>query len=119
MNAGDLLVSLRRRVPEYTADELFLDLPYVVFGDFAGFLIERLRELGSEDPVVQRSFAFVNDLFAEGNQETANLVATTLFEQLADDRALSRAAEALLDAPARRVFEDMMKWPGSGDTSPV
>lgn len=115
MNGPTLLASLRRRVPESTADDLFLDLPYAVFGQFAGFIIERMRRYGLDDPMVRRSFGLINDLFFENDRETVNIIETTLFEQLADDHALSRAAEPLLEPAARESFDCIRKTGGSGD----
>jgi hypothetical protein len=114
MKTADVLTSLSRRVPEFTPDDLFLDLPYVVFGEFAGFVVERIRESGIHDPVVKRSFEFVNGLFVEGDRETVNIIETTLFEQLSDDRVLSEAAEALLEESARQSFQQIARWAGSG-----
>lgn len=91
-------------MPEFTADELFVDLPYMVFGEFAGFIIARIHEYGIGDPVVKRSFEFVNALFFEGDRETLNLIETTLFEELADDRRIATAAAALLDDAPREAF---------------
>jgi hypothetical protein len=119
MNAAALLRSLNRRVPEFSADDLFLDLPYVVFGEFAGFVVDRLDKHGSDDPVVKRSFDFVNDLFFEGDPEMVNIIETTLFEQLADDSVVARAAHALLEPSAQTSFEQIAKWAGGNEVRPL
>lgn len=111
-----LLRNLRRCVPEFAADDLFLDLPYVVFGEFAQFTIERLRTFGSDDPVVKRAFECVNDLFVGGDRETVNMIETTLFEMLADDSGLARAGKTMLEPSARASLERMEEWVGRKDT---
>ena len=115
MNAAVLLRTLKHRVPEFAADDLFLDLPYVVFGEFASFIIERLGKHGGDDPVVRRAFDLVNDLFFEGDPETVNIIQTTLFEQVADDRAIAGAAHSLLEPSARTSLEQVAKWAGGLD----
>jgi len=119
MNTEALLRSLYRRVPEFRADALFLDLPYVVFGEFAGFVVDLLRERGSDDPVVKRSFEFVNDLCLEDDPEMINVIETTLFEQLADDIVIGRAAHALLEPSARASFERIARWAGGIEVRPL
>lgn len=119
MNAAAFLSSLKQRVPEFTADDLFLDLPYVVFGEFAGFIAERIGTYGSDDPVVRRSFEFVNELFSEEDPEVINIIETTLFEQLADDSVLARAARAMLGPSARTSFEQIARWAGRNEVRPL
>lgn len=115
MNTAGLLAGLRRCVPEFSADDLFIDLPYVVFGEFADFVAGRIHKYGIDDPVVIRSFDFVNDLFIQGDREVGNLIETTFFERLADDRRLSTVAEALLEGTAQEAFEHIAKWAGNHD----
>lgn len=119
MNTAVLLRSLKRRVPEFTADDLFLDLPYIMFGGFSAFIIERLRKHGTDDPVVRRSFDFVNDMFFEGDPEMVNIIETTLFEQLADDKVLAQAAHTLLEPSARTSLEQIVKWAGGIEIRPL
>lgn len=118
MNAARLLAHMRRHVPEFTADDLFLDLPHAIFGEFARFLIERIRGCGVADPVVRRSFLLVNDLFSEGDPEAINIIETTLFEQIADDSIVLGVAKPLLEAAGRKSLEEVATWAGSNDVTP-
>ena len=118
MNASHFLGLLRRRVPEFTADDLFLDLPHVIAGEFAEFVLGRVRRYGITDPVVKRSFQLVNDLFSEGDPDAINIIETSLFEQLADDRVLSETAKALLETSGRKSLEQIATWAGRSDITP-
>jgi hypothetical protein len=115
MTAAGLLSTLKRRVPEFVSDDLFLDLPYVVFGEFATFVIERLRQYGNDDPVVKRSFGLINDMFVDDDREMVNIIETTLFEQLADDTALVRSVQRLLEASARTSLQHIAKGGGGSE----
>lgn len=107
-----LLRRLEQHVPEFTADQDFLDLPYLIFGKFSSFIIDRIRASGIDDPLVGRAFALVNELWSENDAEIMNMIETTLFEQLADEPSVANAATGRLSESARRGLWEILK--GSG-----
>ena len=71
------------RIPELRShlDKADLDLPYVVFGFFAQYLLG----LRVGDPNLDYAIAFLNELAESGDSDLENLVQVSVFESLAGD----------------------------------
>ena len=92
-------------IPEFRPhiDEDTVDLPYIVFGFFALYLVgDLVDDSGPVDPVleegfIKRVFAVLNKLCDSGNPELQNLAQVGVFETIADDRRWKALAECHLN----------------------
>ncbi len=98
------------RIPEFRdlLDAEDLDLPYVVYGFFAQYLLK----LPESDPILDRAAAFVNDLAESGNADLENLVQVAVFEPLAGDAQSTRIKDRLR-GKAMSLFLAAENMPGN------
>ena len=98
------------RMPEFGArlDTGDLDLPYVVFGFFAQYLLD----LSEGDPILDRAVAFLNELAETGDPELENLVQVSVFESIAGEDRSVRIKRGLRDKAAR-LFLSAQNLPGA------
>ena len=71
-----------------------------------------MEKAGSSDDVIRRSAELLNELFRLGDSEVMNIVETSIFEFMADDRLAARAMTELLEDGARDSFERIRTWVG-------
>src|SRR6266480_772387 len=105
---------LLKRVPAFAADRLQDESslshddprPYLVFGDFARFLINiiTLRAIES-DELLSDSFALLGEMATSADDEIVNLAETAVFEVLGDSPKTVAAAREHLPTNALAVFE--------------
>lgn len=118
----NVVEELLRRVPEFAAirhrDASYLShkssSPYLVFGDFARFLLGRLNDRTPTDKdefVLRRSFALLDEMLTSPDPQVANLAQVGVFEILADQPEALAAAKDYLTEDAKSVLEDWLeKW---------
>lgn len=118
----NVVEELLRRVPEFAAvrlrDESYLShqdrSPYLVFGDFARFLLDHVSDRSKQDKeglVLRRSFALLDEMLTSSDPELVNLAQVGVFEVLADQPDALAAAKCYLTDAAKSVLEDWLeKW---------
>lgn len=101
---------LLERIPEFRAARVQQDdsLPYVVFGDFAIFLRNRISAGMTSDSVTVAAFDLLNDMVISSDSDVVNLVVVGVFEILADRADCIKVARQLLSRKARGLFEDVL-----------
>ncbi|MEZ5355748.1 MAG: hypothetical protein R2762_24195 [Bryobacteraceae bacterium] len=106
----DLVRVLLDRIPEFRShlDEADLDLPYIVFGFFAEYLIG----LPVGDPTLDCAVGFLNELAESGDPDLENLVQVAVFESLAGDERSARVKHRLRDK-ATKLFLAAENMPGT------
>lgn len=89
-------------VPEFRArlDDEDLSLAYVVFG----FLAQYLLTLPTDDPVLQRSIDFLNDLADRGDSSLDDMLQAGFFESFVDDPRSEPMIAGRLGARASELF---------------
>lgn len=86
--------------------------PYLVFGDFAGFLRELIvHKLGAEDTsnILAESFRLLSEMATSPNDELANLAVVGVFEVLADSPESVAVARKQLSRKALKVFDRVLR----------
>jgi hypothetical protein len=112
--------ALLKRVPSFAAargeDESYIshndDGAYLVYGDFARFLIELiLDQSGSADKadVIAESFNLLSELATSSNDEIANIAVVGTFEMLADCPDCIVLAKKMLNSDAAKVFDRVLQ----------
>jgi hypothetical protein len=98
------------RIPEFRShlDEGDVDLPYVVYGFFAQYLLG----LPPADPILERAVAFLNEMAESGDPNFENLVQVSVFESLAGDERSVRVKRGLCEK-ATRLFHAAETMPGT------
>jgi len=93
-------------------DEANIDLPYMFLADFGRFFMNLLEEVGESDPVVQKTFATMNELLNDDatDQEVVNLLQIELCEILASSKKGIGLAEKLLHGKALQYFNMARGW---------
>ncbi len=96
-------------VPEFRDYEFFSmwgkENPYLHFGNFGSFLIERLGKFGDLDDAVKRSFDFVNVSYNGTNSEyVRTMLHTEVFERLTVSEKTINRAYAYLKGEALEGF---------------
>jgi hypothetical protein len=89
-------------VPEFRPrlDDQDLELPYVVFGLLAQYLLT----LPPDDSVLQRSIDFLNDLAERGDSSLDDLLQVGFFESFGDDPRSAPLIAGRLGARASELF---------------
>lgn len=114
LNENDILrwfPELEQQVTEET--ERFGEfLPHVVFGAVINPLAVKLlrQDDYKTNTVLKRIFEMYEDLSANGDFETQNLVQVTLLEPLWDDRTTYRRAAELIGEQTRAAWEDIASY---------
>lgn len=108
--------ALLTRVPAFAAarlsDESYMshddDSPYLVFGDFARFLIEVITgksDLSDRVKLLAESFELLGEMATSADDEVVNLAEVGAFEVLSDSPESVAAAREYLPDKALLVFE--------------
>ena len=92
----ETILEFRPRIDEDT-----VDLPYVVFGFFALYLIDSVV---LKDGFIKRVFAVLNKLCDSGDPELQNLAQVGVFETIAADRRWKALAECHLNPSGLALF---------------
>lgn len=115
-NAVDALL---KRVPAFAAaralDESGMsyddDSPYLVFGDFARFIIDLVKR-ASDTPetadTLAKSFQLLGEMVTSSDDEVANLAEASVFEVLTDTPESIAATRQYLSGKALQVFEQVV-----------
>jgi hypothetical protein len=125
-NISDLLL---HKFPEYKNSENYepenTDLNYVVFGNFAQFLLARIAEYPETDELIQRVFGFINDIYnrtdiesSSGEDTVQNLLYIELFENLAQTKQGVALARKYLKERAKDEFETVFRYTGVEEYEP-
>lgn len=107
MNSCDELVSrLLTVVPDFaTANHTWnVDLPHDVFGSFALFLCERIRQ-GVRGNSLDQAFDLLNEMASSKDLEIVNLLVVSVLEMIADDDECRAAAQAYFSDEALTLLE--------------
>lgn len=105
-------------VPEYEeeilaeADWLGVFLPHCIFGDVLNSkVVEFLkREDYIENEVLQRIFKMYEDFAVIGDEETQNLLATTLLEYLWDEKVTYERAVEIMGPGTRFIWDGIQSY---------
>jgi hypothetical protein len=114
MKYEDMIEVLLQRIPEIrevlvAEERLSEDLPYVVFGSLARYILGLLANRPLSDPLIQRSFQLLNDMGNSDDREVVDLATAGVYEVLTDEPAGIRAARELLYGRAIDHFEDVIR----------
>ena len=88
------------------------DSPYLVFGDFAFFLLQQLEVKGissDNENSLQASFQVIDEMLTSADPELVNLIEVGILEVLAGHPAALRLVEKNLSAPGQKRFEEWIK----------
>lgn len=110
LRSDKIVEYLLKTFPEFEEyDKENIDIPHVIVGNFAAFLIKKIE--GQEiDDVVKRSYQMINDLFSENNdRDLLDLIQIELFENLAQSKPAINFSRTHLNEDARKSFEKAMK----------
>jgi hypothetical protein len=93
-----------------------LSLVYVVWGEFASYSVERLKENGSEDKIVQKLFTFINECFEneESSSWVLDLLTVEIFEEFVQTENGLSYARAHTNGKARHRLEIVLTATGVG-----
>ncbi len=108
-SGSDPVRLLLDRIPSFRShlDLEDLELPYVVFGFFAQYLLS----LTEANPDFDCAVAFLNELAESGDRDLENLVQVSVFESLAGDFRSARVVCGLREE-ARKLFLAVDNPPG-------
>ncbi len=98
---------LLRNIPEIKTRRDFdpdeLNSPTIVFDEFGDFLLDKIKSSSIEDPVIKRSFDFINQMMDSDIPDVQNLPIVGVFEVLVASKVGIQVAEQLLN-------EEGMSW---------
>ncbi|MEL6823681.1 MAG: hypothetical protein AAFP70_18135 [Calditrichota bacterium] len=75
---------LKNRFPEFWHECEDDDGSYIVYADFARWLIKKIHSARSDDQI-NKAFAFLEELLDKGGADIENLIALSTAEVLADE----------------------------------
>lgn len=116
----EAVAALLQRVPSFAAarsqDESYIshddDGSYLVYGDFARFIMDRIVESSkvTEDKqdVLVESFKLLRELATSQDDEIANIAVVGAFEELADCPDCIIVAKEMLSKPALKAFKRVL-----------
>ena len=129
MTAEEAINLLLGSVPEFaeerSSDSSYLsyddDSPYLVFGDFARFLVNKIEQNQNSseiEPLLSKSFRLLSEMATSPDDSIANLAQVGVFEVLTDSPEAVLAARQNLSARASDVFEHVVElWAPKGKLS--
>jgi hypothetical protein len=96
-------------VPEFKDYEYFSmwgkENPYLHFGNFGSFLVERLKKFGDLDDITKRSFDFVNESYNSASSDyVCTMLGTEVFERLTASEETINTAYVYLKGEALEGF---------------
>lgn len=103
-----------RHVPEFNKYKDFQlwgkENPYLHFGNFGNFLVERIEKIPNSDPVVERAFDFINEAYNKLDDEYIRTIFDTeIFEKLTVPDKTAAAARMYLKDAALNHFLKYLK----------
>lgn len=106
MNYSEIVSHLLTAVPDFgAADRTWnADLPHDVFGSFALFLCERIRQ-GKVGSWLDQAFEFLNEMASSKDDAVVNLLVVSVLEIIADDDKCRTFAIAHLSDQGRSLLE--------------
>lgn len=87
--------------------------PHVVFGDVLDPFLLRLLSNPQPDHLLQRIFAFLEDM-GSSEELVQEVLVVTVLERLSDDPKILEAARPLMGPTTRRLLEEMETWKPEG-----
>ena len=119
-NANNVVAELLRRVPAFAdardQNESYLShadiSPYLVFGDFARFLVNTIKEGGrnlESERILQESFDLLSEMATSADDELVNLAQVGVFEVLTDSPEAVLVGRQYLAGEAADVFENVVE----------
>ncbi len=83
--------------------------PHVVFGDLLDPLLFRLLAKPPQDDLLQRIFAFLEDM-GSSEELVQEVLVVTVLERLSDDPKILETARPLMGPITGHLLEEMEKW---------
>ena len=119
-NAKNIVAELTRRVPAFAEardqNESYLShgdtSPYLVFGDFARFLINTIKEEPRNleaEAILRDSFDLLSEMATSPDDDLVNLAQVGVFEVLTDSPEAVLVARQYLAGEAADVFEHVVE----------
>ena len=113
-NAIKLCDAVLKHVPEFREYKDFAlwgkENPYLHFGNFGNFLVERIERSLENDPIVQRAVEFVNASYNTSNDEYIHtMLGTEVFEKLTVSSKTVAVAKKYLKDAALNHFDKALK----------
>lgn len=113
----DIIQFWLKEFPEFNVQEWNkdnLNLPHIVFADFADFLINKIEEKGRDDTIVQKTFTIINNQFndSDPDPEVLNLLQVEIFENLSNSKFGTELAWELLSPKALEYFKNTKQYFG-------
>lgn len=120
MTTQEAVNLLLRRVPEFaserSADTSFLsyndDSPYLVFGDFARFLVSTIEQKPinvETEALLSESFGLLSEMASSPERDIVNLAQVGVFEVLTDSPEALLSAREHLSGGASDIFEHVVE----------
>ncbi|MEK7628658.1 MAG: hypothetical protein AAB421_04570 [Patescibacteria group bacterium] len=79
--------------------------PYLHFGVFGDFFVNKIAQASDSDPVVKKAFDFVNDTYNKSNDEQIRtMLGTEVFEKMTLSKQTSDTAKKYLEGDAFDQF---------------
>ncbi len=106
---------------EFKATEIFkefdnedLKLPYIIWGAFVTYVIDRLQKNGEDDPVLKKLFNFINNQFDDpsSDPDVLNLLSVTVFEGFAQVKESLEFSRKNTRNKARHAVEMILTYTG-------
>ena len=115
--ALELCDTLLKYVPEFREYKDFLiignngkESPYFHFGNFGNFLVDRIEKNSKNDPVVERSFEFINAAYNDtDDRHIHTMIGTEVFENLTVSEKTTSIAQEYLKDQALAQFKKAMR----------
>ncbi len=100
---------LMNNVPEFksqsTLDKDDINLATVVFDHFGNFVMDRIKSQPLADPVIEKSFDFINRMMDSDIPEVQNLPVVGVFEVLAGSKQGIEVGKKLLNEKGREWLD--------------
>lgn len=102
---------LLEKFPEFKNSEFYgqtdKELPYLVFGDFDNFLLDKIKNTldPRQDEVLKRAANFISNLYNSGKQDLQDLAVVGAFESLASEPEAKKIIE-LFSPEAGQAFKN-------------
>jgi hypothetical protein len=109
--------NLLKKFPEFKNSEFYgqtdKELPYLVFGDFNNFLLDKIKNSPDprKDKVLKRAVNFISNLYNSDKQDLRDLAIAGVFESLASEPEAKKIIE-LFSPEVGQAFKNL--FPNSG-----
>lgn len=98
-----IVVILKKNIPEFNTVFDIEDGIYPIMGEFANFMI--VNENNQE--LMQKCFAFINQIIENGGSETEDVIAIQIFEKFHENEKMLLLANKYLIGKAREIFDNI------------